>query len=474
MNDARLIHRFLVFVFVAMMCVSSVEAQGRNVNDPDRNTGRDSGRGEDQGRDGGVTPPPRRGSSTGTSGRTTGTVVVVPQTRRVPRQNPTPRVRIIPGERVVAMTDTVRNSSIHTAYAPGPGVVLPDGAPEFIALAPLDQAEAAAAALTDAGALILRERDFPNLDRRAVFVDLRTVPFEDGLQSLAGAAPDAVLDFHNYYRYAQAAPRVYAASLVDQPDAPGCALPSEIRIGQIDGPVVMDHPALDGVALTARSVLDDTDAPVTVDHGTAVAALIVGEDDAGVLNGFASGAQLFAASAFAREGLTEAAQVERIGMALDWLAGEGAQLINMSFAGPVNAALDDLLTATSEQGAILVAAAGNAARDHDVHPAASGAVISVTAVDAALRRYPSANTGAHIEFAAPGVDLYVADRNGGAYASGTSYSAPIVTALAAQLVARGATSTDTVREQLRDQTRDLGDPGRDPHFGWGLAKSPGC
>ncbi len=469
MNNGRSILRILTFVFAAVICASSVDAQGRNTNDPDR----DTGRGEDQGRDGGITPPPRRGSSTGTTGGT-GTVVVVPQTRRVPRQTRTPRVRVIPGDPVGRMTDEIRDSSIHTPYAPGPIVVLPDGRPEFVALAPLDQAEAAAAALGDAGAVILRERDFPNLDRRVFIVDLQTVPLEDGLASLAAVAPDAVLDFHNNYRYAQAAPRVYAAALIDQPAAPGCALPGTLRIGQIDGPVATDHPALEGVALTAHSVLEDADAPVTVDHGTAVAALMVGEDDGGALAGFASGAQLFAASAFAREGLTEATQVERIGMALDWLVGEGAQLVNMSFAGPVNAALDDLLTATADQGLILVAAAGNAARDHDVHPAASDAVISVTAVDAALRRYASANTGAHIEFAAPGVDLYVADRKGGAYASGTSYSAPIVTALAAQLLARGATSAAEVRTQLRGQTRDLGDPGRDPQFGWGLAKSPGC
>ena len=469
MSDGRLILRALVLIFVAVMCASPGDAQGRN--DPGNNPGRDGG---DQGRDGGVRHTTRSGSSTSTTGQTPEVIVVVPQRRSVPRRQPPPRIRVVPGDRVVAMTDEVRNSSLHTAYAPWSVAVLPEGRPEYIAVAPLDQAEAAASALIASGALILRQRDLPNLDRRAIIVDLQSVSLADGRQGLAGPAPAAVLDFHSFYRYAQATPRVYAAALIDQPETPGCALPAEIRIGQIDGPVATDHPALEGVALTAHSVLEASDPTVPVDHGTAVAALMVGKDATGALEGFATGAHLFAASAFAREGLTEAAQVERIAMALDWLAGEGVQLINMSFAGPVNAALDDLLTATSRQGAILVAAAGNAARDLDVHPAASETVISVTAVDAALRRYPAANTGAHIEFAAPGVDLYVADRTGGAYASGTSYSAPIVTALAAQLVARGANSADAVRTQLRTQTRDLGDPGRDPQFGWGLAKSPGC
>ncbi|MDJ0630708.1 MAG: S8 family serine peptidase [Rhodobacter sp.] len=372
------------------------------------------------------------------------------------------------------MTDEVRLGDIHTALGPGSFALAPDGRPEYIAVGSTDDADAIASALVGAGAAILRQRDYPNLGRRAFIVDLQALPLPDARQVLAAGAPGASFDIHALYRYAEAAPRLYAAALINQPDSPACTLPGEVRIGLIDGPVAVDHSALLGAALTTHSVLKANDPPVPPDHGTAVAALLIGQDDSGTFAGFATGAQLFAASAFSRHGVRVATHVERIGAALDWLVANDVQLINMSFTGPVNAALDDLLAATAGKGAILIAAAGNEGREIDVYPAAAEPVISVTAVDAGLRRYRSANTGAHIEFAAPGVDLYVARRQGGHYASGTSYAAPIITALAARLVTQGARSAGAVRTQMRDQTRDLGEPGRDIQFGWGLVRATTC
>ena len=144
----------------------------------------------------------------------------------------------------------------------------------------------------------------------------------------------------------------------------------------------------------------------------------------------------------------------------------------MSFAGPPNEVFEDILQIAASRGMAMIAAAGNDGVRFAAYPAGSPHVIAVTAIDAGMRRYRRANTGAHIEFAAPGVDVFVAGGRGGTYESGTSYAAPIVTALAARL-ARGA-SVDGVRARLRAASVDLGSPGRDGEYGWGLVRASGC
>lgn len=345
--------------------------------------------------------------------------------------------------------------------------------PEYIVLGPPSQAAAAAAALTGAGAQLRRTRDYPNLGRRAQFFE-----FPEGLSVAAAqtlldqAAPQSVADFHVYYRFAQAGPRVYAGEMVGLAAPGGCRVPGNVTLGLIDGPVDPSHPALAGVEVTNESVLGDGARVPGAEHGTAVAALMVGQDPTGVLAGFASGARLHAVLAFGRGRGGEVGDVEAIGAALDRLTGRGVRLINMSFAGPENRALGNLLSRAASRGVVMVAAAGNGGTSQTAYPAGAPEVIAVTAIDAGYRRYRQANTGGYIEFAAPGVDVFVAGRRGGSYASGTSYAAPIVTALVAR-IARGA-SVQTVRNRLRASAVDLGQPGRDGEFGWGLVRVGGC
>lgn len=344
---------------------------------------------------------------------------------------------------------------------------------EFIASGPPSQAAAAATALANNGATLLRGRTLGVLNRQIQVFDLNGISLGFARTILAQAAPQTRIDVHHFYRYAQSGPRVFAPQMVGL-SAPGGCRANGLRIGMIDGPVDPRHPALVRAGVQFTSVLAARERATDASHGTGVAALIVGDDSSGALMGYSPGAQLFAAGAFAKEKRGPAADVERIGAALDWLAANRVRLVNMSFAGPSNVALDDLIGATARRGTVLIAAAGNRASSTAAFPAANRNVIAVTAVDAASRRYRKANRGAHIEFAAPGVDLYVAKRNGGAYASGTSFAAPIVTGLAAHAVKRGAGSTNAVRSALRRGVTDLGAAGRDADYGWGLVQAQGC
>ena len=78
----------------------------------------------------------------------------------------------------------------------------------------------------------------------------------------------------------------------------------------------------------------------------------------------------------------------------------------------------------------------------------------------------SRRSGAHIEVAAPGVDLWVQGAQGVVQMSGTSLSAAMVTATLAQQ------PKATHRLDLSHRLQDLGAAGRDPvFFAFGLLKS---
>ena len=133
--------------------------------------------------------------------------------------------------------------------------------------------------------------------------------------------------------------------------------------------------------------------------------------------------------------------------------------------------LQRAIEAASKAGILIIAAAGNEGpASKPVYPAAYSGVIAVTAVDRSLAVYRRANRGDYVEIAAPGVEVPVASgASGVTLRSGTSYATPFVAATAAALAA--GRSADTVRALLNDAARDLGSPGRDPTFGWGLLQA---
>ncbi|MBN9280293.1 MAG: S8 family serine peptidase, partial [Hyphomicrobium sp.] len=85
-----------------------------------------------------------------------------------------------------------------------------------------------------------------------------------------------------------------------------------------------------------------------------------------------------------------------------------------------------------------------------------------------LRPSRLSSRGAHISFAAPGVGLVVAaPRSSHRRVDGTSFAAPFVTAALAMSLGGKGSGAEAVG-RLRAQAKDLGAPGHDPIFGWGL------
>jgi subtilisin family serine protease len=252
---------------------------------------------------------------------------------------------------------------------------------------------------------------------------------------------------------------------------------SGLAIGMIDTGVDRANPALAGRDIAERSFLDAGATPAPPEHGTTVAGILVGAG-AGPATGLLPAAKLYVAGVFAGDpagGEPRATAVGFVG-ALDWLVGAGVRAINVSLAGDDNRLMALAVRRAAEKGAVLVAAAGNGGpAAAPAYPAALEEVVAVTAVDADGRLYAAANRGVYVDFAAPGVRVPSPGAPDGS-ATGTSFAAPFVTAIAASELAVGAAETPAALvERLARSSRDLGAPGRDEEFGWGLAQgSAGC
>ena len=157
---------------------------------------------------------------------------------------------------------------------------------------------------------------------------------------------------------------------------------------------------------------------------------------------------------------------------LDFAASHGAQIVNMSFAGPKDPLVERGIEAAATKGMVLVAASGNAGpKSPPLYPAANPNVIAVSATDAEDRLFPASNRGSYVAVAAPGVDIFLPAPDAKyQMTSGTSFAAAYVSGLAALMLERNpALKPDGVRAILTKTARDLGAPGRDDLFGSGEA-----
>ncbi|MEZ5570461.1 MAG: S8 family peptidase [Halioglobus sp.] len=170
-----------------------------------------------------------------------------------------------------------------------------------------------------------------------------------------------------------------------------------------------------------------------------------------------------------------------------------ADVINLSLGGsPFSQATQNLYNEVRAAGVMVVAAAGNEASDAPGYPAAYDGVISVSAVDAQQRLTTYSNTGPQIDVAAPGGDNSV-DLNGDGYPdgilstggsvsaggvnfvysflSGTSMAAPHVAGVLALMKSVNPNLTPADVDAMLaagELSDDLGVPGRDNQFGYGI------
>lgn len=282
----------------------------------------------------------------------------------------------------------------------------------------------------------------------------RGVGAEDALQQLRTADPDGAYALNHLYNPSGTGAHVLAtaAGPVLGAPAPG------VRIGMIDAGLEPSHPVFRSLRVTTRTFAGAAERGGSP-HGAAVGS---------VLAAALPQAELLAADVFGDDDL--AGSAEAMVQALAWLLGENVPVINISLSGPENAVVGLVLKRAAARGVVITAPCGNDGPTSPVgFPASHPDTIAITAVDAKRRVYLAANQGPQVMFAAPGVEVPVADGSEGwVLASGTSFAAPVVAAHAARVLTKpDPNARKALLQALASSAEDLGPAGRDTVYGFG-------
>ncbi len=160
------------------------------------------------------------------------------------------------------------------------------------------------------------------------------------------------------------------------------------------------------------------------------------------------------------------ASVISIGDGARWAGENGAKVVNISFAGVMNASNISLGNDLKENGALLVYAAGN---DNVAIAPDRPSFVVVSSTDQFDIKAGNSNHGEAIDVAAPGVSIF-STRVGVTYGagSGTSFAAGIASGVCAMIYSVNPDfGPDDVQEILYASVDDIGDPGEDNLYGHG-------
>ncbi|MGY3623015.1 S8 family serine peptidase [Bradyrhizobium sp. USDA 10063] len=260
-------------------------------------------------------------------------------------------------------------------------------------------------------------------------------------------------------------PAQYALGQLRLPQAHTLVRGMNVTIAVIDSGIDASHPELANTIADTFDAIGGKEGPHA--HGTGIAGAIAAHAR---LMGSAPEVRILAIRAFGATANGAQSSSYVILKGLDYAALHGAQIINMSFAGPKDPVIERAVAASAARGIVLIAAAGNAgAKSAPLYPAANPNVIAVSGTDAQEKLFSASNRGNYIALAAPGADIFLPAPDGKyQIASGTSFSAAFVSGIAALVLERNpALKPNEVRSILTGTARDLGAPGRDDLFGAG-------
>lgn len=156
-------------------------------------------------------------------------------------------------------------------------------------------------------------------------------------------------------------------------------------------------------------------------------------------------------------------------------ANNNANVVNMSLGGGGFSTFEAnaYKRIFEEEDILIVAAAGNGGNTQYSYPASYDAVMSVAAVDRNEKLAGFSQRNNQVEISAPGVDIF-STTPGGTYSQfdGTSMATPHVAGVAALVWSNfPEKSAVEIRAALQITAKDLGSPGRDNSFGFGLIQA---
>lgn len=163
--------------------------------------------------------------------------------------------------------------------------------------------------------------------------------------------------------------------------------------------------------------------------------------------------------------------VDHMAMSLDYATSIGAKVVNFSLfhTGQYDSEKQAIDRFTNSGGTV-VAGAGNNSADVDGYPSDYNNVISIIATEGNLTRRGTSNFGWECDFCAPGGGIRVIVPGSGVdWSSGTSMASPIAAGVVTMMYSVNMNLNEArVHEILRETARDLGDPGRDYEYAYGL------
>ncbi|MFP4661767.1 MAG: S8 family serine peptidase [Halanaerobiales bacterium] len=278
---------------------------------------------------------------------------------------------------------------------------------------------------------------------------------------------------------------------------------SSVVVAVLDTGIIPDHPDLKGNLLQGADMIggiksfpiesynisdfDPTDESTYQQggsHGTHVSGIIgaLSNNKLGVA-GINWNVKILPIRGLTKNGGTSWDIAEGIYYAID----QGADIINMSFGGNHSSYYQhEAVKEAVAAGVTVIAATGNEGSSSVYYPAAYPETIAVGAVGKQNIKTAYSNYGPEVDIVAPGGDYgesiistwgyykdgkTVSEYNG---MIGTSMAAPHVSGVAALLVASGIKDPEEIRDRLINNTRELGDPGKDDYYGYGLVDAYGA
>lgn len=210
-------------------------------------------------------------------------------------------------------------------------------------------------------------------------------------------------------------------------------------------------------------------------HGTMVSGMACANTDNGIgIAGLDWQARIMPLKALGSDG---EGYLDSVVSSIYHAATNGADVINMSLTSSIySQELADAVEFAISMGCVLTAAVGNEGDARVNYPAGITGVIGVGSVGMDGSRSWFSNRNSSVDIVAPGERIYGTMLNDDyQFGAGTSEATPHVSAAALLVLAEYPGSTpDEVWRRLRDSARDLGSPGYDEEYGWGLLDASGA
>ena len=281
-------------------------------------------------------------------------------------------------------------------------------------------------------------------------------------------------------------PQQWAFSAVDFENAWSLSDGAGVKVAVVDTGVLGTHEDLAGSVLPGLDLAADkgtydpagTGEVDPAGHGTHVAGIIAAHANNGVgIAGAAPGAKILPVRVLDASGSGSSSDVAE---GIVWATDHGARVINLSLGGGPSPGMQIAIQYARSKQVVTFAAAGNAFQDGNqaTYPAAYPEAVAVAAIDQSLNHASFSNTGSYVDIAAPG-DLiwstYGQGRAQYALMSGTSMATPYATATAALVLGENPSlSASDLVHAIEASATDLGAPGRDDTFGYGLINPRGA